>query len=102
MKIYKVRESVNDLKNCFSIAPPWCNLMRHRKQDVMRTKGKGEKKHKMKAIAKSSRASVSFPVELYHSLEHLAKEKKVSVAWIVREAAEKYVADRHPLFSKSN
>lgn len=68
----------------------------------MREKRKGEKKQKMKTIAKSSRASVSFPVELYHTLEHLAKEKKVSVAWIVREAAEKYVADQHPLFSKSN
>lgn len=69
---------------------------------MMRGKGKGKKKQKMKTIAKSSRASVSFPVELYQTLEHLAKEKKVSVAWIVREAAEKYVADRHPLFSKSN
>jgi predicted DNA-binding protein len=62
---------------------------------------KRERTNKMKTI-KTSRTSVSFPVELYHTLEHLAKEKKVSVAWIVREAAEKYVADRHPLFNKSN
>lgn len=28
-------------------------------------------------------------------------KKKVSVAWIVRDAAEKYVADQWPLFAKS-
>lgn len=68
----------------------------------MRRKKKSEKRQSMKTIAKSSRASVSFPVELYQTLEHLAKEKKVSVAWIVREAAEKYVADQYPLFSRSS
>lgn len=44
------------------------------------------------------RASVTFPPELYRILEDLAKKKKVSIAWIVREAAEKYVADQWPLF----
>ena len=44
------------------------------------------------------RASVTFPPELYKTLESLAKNKKVSLAWIVREAAEKYVADQWPLF----
>jgi CopG-like RHH_1 or ribbon-helix-helix domain, RHH_5 len=44
------------------------------------------------------RASVTFPPELYKTLEDLAKQKKVSLAWIVREAAEKYVADQWPLF----
>lgn len=48
---------------------------------------------------KTARASVSFPRELYETLEQIAHEKKVSVAWVVREAAEKYVADRWPLFS---
>jgi metal-responsive CopG/Arc/MetJ family transcriptional regulator len=45
------------------------------------------------------RISVSFPPELYKTLEQLAKRKKVSAAWIVREAADKYVADQWPLFS---
>lgn len=44
------------------------------------------------------RASVSFPREIYATLERIAQEKKVSVAWIVRDAAEKYVADQWPLF----
>lgn len=45
------------------------------------------------------RASVSFPRELYETLEQMAREQKVSVAWIVRDAAEKYVSDKWPLLS---
>lgn len=39
------------------------------------------------------RASITFPPKLYRTLEMLAKAKKVSIAWIVREAAEKYASD---------
>jgi hypothetical protein len=38
------------------------------------------------------RASISFPPSLYETLAELAKQKKVSLAWVVRDAAEKYVA----------
>lgn len=44
------------------------------------------------------RASISFPPEVYETLEKLAKQKKVSLAWVVRDAAEKYVAEEWPLF----
>jgi len=37
------------------------------------------------------RASISFPPGLYGTLEDLAKQKKVSLAWVVRDAAERYV-----------
>jgi predicted DNA-binding ribbon-helix-helix protein len=40
--------------------------------------------------ATSIRASISFPSEVYETLEIIAKEKKVSLAWVVREATEKY------------
>ena len=40
------------------------------------------------------RTSITFPPRLYRVLESLAKEKKVSLAWVVREAAEKYVIDQ--------
>lgn len=50
-----------------------------------------------KTESKTTRASVSFPNELYDTLEKIAKEKKVSVAWIVRDAAEKYVNEQWPL-----
>jgi predicted transcriptional regulator len=48
---------------------------------------------------KTVRASIGFPAEMYKSLEDIAKEKKVSVAWIVRDATEQYVARRWPLLS---
>ncbi|MGH8291686.1 MAG: CopG family transcriptional regulator [Steroidobacteraceae bacterium] len=43
------------------------------------------------------RASVSLRRELYQTLEALARQKKVSTAWILRDAAEKYVAEQWPL-----
>lgn len=45
------------------------------------------------------RASVSFPPEIYKTLEDLASKKKVSIGWVVRDAVEKYVADQWPLFA---
>ncbi len=38
------------------------------------------------------RASISFPPDLYETLEEIAKQKKVFLAWVVRDAAEKYIA----------
>ena len=38
------------------------------------------------------RASISFPADIYESLRGIAQLKKVSLAWVVRDAAEKYVA----------
>jgi metal-responsive CopG/Arc/MetJ family transcriptional regulator len=61
----------------------------------MPTKTKGGKT--MKA-ATAPRASITFPPDLYHTLEQIAKQKKVSVAWVVRDATEKYVSDQWPLF----
>ena len=45
------------------------------------------------------RTSVSFPPELYKTLEELATKKKVSIGWVVRDAVEKYVAEQWPLFA---
>jgi predicted DNA-binding protein len=42
------------------------------------------------------RASISFPRDIYQNLKNLSKQKKVSVAWVVREAAERYVAAEMP------
>lgn len=56
---------------------------------------------KMKKATGPSRASVSFPPELYRTLETLAKRKKVSIAWVVREAAEKYVEGQGPLLERA-
>jgi hypothetical protein len=40
------------------------------------------------------RASISFPPDLYETLEETAKQKKVSLAWVVRDAAERYFAGK--------
>jgi predicted DNA-binding protein len=46
------------------------------------------------------RATISFPPGVYETLGVIAKEKKVSLAWVVREATERYIADRWPLFNR--
>jgi metal-responsive CopG/Arc/MetJ family transcriptional regulator len=35
----------------------------------------------------ASRASITFPSDLYKTLEKIAQQKKVSFAWVVRDAA---------------
>lgn len=86
------------MKSMLRVAPGWCNVVRTI-GDVMRHKGKVEKKLSMKNTS-ALRASVSFSRDVYRTLEMIAKEKKVSMAWVVRDAAEKYIADRWPLFPK--
>ena len=51
-------------------------------------------------VGKSIRTSVSLPHELHDTLARLAKDKKVSVAWVIRDAAEKYVGEQWPLFNR--
>jgi predicted DNA-binding ribbon-helix-helix protein len=58
------------------------------------------KRRKSKSSA-SSRTSVTFPHDLYQNLEEIALKKKVSIAWVIRDATERYVADQWPLFAKA-
>ena len=37
------------------------------------------------------RASISFPPDLYETLEKLAKQKKVSLAWVVSDPSSRRV-----------
>jgi metal-responsive CopG/Arc/MetJ family transcriptional regulator len=39
------------------------------------------------------RASITFPSGLYEALEKIALRKKVSLAWVVRDATERYIAE---------
>jgi predicted DNA-binding protein len=56
---------------------------------------------KMKAHSTAQvRATISFPPDVYESLEMIAKQKKVSLAWVVREATEQYLVDKWPLFPR--
>ena len=55
-------------------------------------KGKGKGRRMKVQHTPAVRASITFPPDLYETLEELAKQKKVSLAWVVRDAAERYVA----------
>ncbi len=46
------------------------------------------------------RTSVSVPIDDYQELERLAQKKKVSVAWIIRDAVEQYLSRSPSLFSR--
>ena len=37
--------------------------------------------------AAAVRATITFPPDLYETIEELAKQKNVSLAWVVRDAA---------------
>jgi hypothetical protein len=50
----------------------------------------------------SVRATISFPPDMYQTLEGIARQKKVSLAWVVREAVDQYVTDKWPLFGKNH
>jgi len=41
----------------------------------------------------SVRMSVSFPASTYEILERLARKKKVSLAWVVRDAVDQYLVE---------
>ena len=49
----------------------------------------------------SVRATITFPSELYSTLEKIAEQKKVSLAWVVRDAVEQYIGEKWPLFRGS-
>lgn len=64
----------------------WCNLRSSR--------GRGVTSKKPTLVSEGTRASVTFPAGVYAELEKISEEKKVSVAWVVRDAVEMYVESR--------
>lgn len=47
-----------------------------------------------------TRVSVTLPCDVHITLEQIAREKKVSLAWVIRDAAEQYIANKWPLFGR--
>lgn len=43
---------------------------------------------------------MSLPADECAELERLAKEKRVSVSWVVRDAVSQYLASKKPLVKK--
>ena len=71
----------------------WCIVV-HRLMGAPTMATKSKKKTADEG--KTARMSVSFPTELYQTLNEIAKDKKVSFGWVVREATEQYIKDRWP------
>jgi len=66
---------------------------------MMKTKkgdGKKLKAHSTAAI----RATISFPPDVYETLEEIAKKHKVSLAWVVRDAVDRYAKDKWPILMR--
>ena len=49
--------------------------------------------------ARSVRVSVSFEVADYAAIKGIAKRKRVSTAWVVRDAVASYLNAQEPLFA---
>lgn len=65
---------------------------------VQVTRG-NKKRQSVLAESSSVRVTISFPSDIYQTLENIARQKKVSLAWVVREAAEQYIANKWPLLA---
>jgi hypothetical protein len=66
--------------------------------EIPMTRGAKRKEKLLLTDGSSVRATISFPSDMYQTLEDIAREKKVSLAWVVRNATEQYIADKWPLF----
>jgi hypothetical protein len=75
----------------------WCGV--YYNQELANVIRGAKRKKKPEPVNGSSvRATISFPSDVYQTLEGIAREKKVSLAWVVREASEQYIAGKWPLF----
>ena len=73
-------------------SPVWCKVVKikHARDEAEKEHGKKKDTQENAAI----RASISFPPDVYKTLELIAAQKKVSLAWVVRETAEKCITDQ--------
>lgn len=72
----------------------WCNVVNGYGMQGRPMKAQRTQRQKLKIDEPGTiRASISFPSDLYGSLELAAQQKKVSLAWVVRDAVEKYLLD---------
>lgn len=51
---------------------------------------------------RAMRASASLAYETYGTLQEIATKKKVSLAWVIRDAIEKYIAEQSPLDERAS
>jgi hypothetical protein len=75
-------------------SPPWCTVVKTMKRHVTMNRKKVQRTGAKAQAPPWVRASISFPSDLYETLDAIAQQKKVSLAWVVRDAAERYVEGR--------
>ena len=56
---------------------------------------------KLTGKPRATSASASLPPVLYATRQEIAKQKKLSVAWVIRDAAEKYISEQWQLFAST-
>jgi hypothetical protein len=56
--------------------------------------------NRRQTIEKSVRISVSLPADQHTALTAIAKDNRVSLAWVVRTAVEEYLSNKTPLFNQ--
>lgn len=54
-----------------------------------------------KQAAGAPRVSVTLPQDHYEAISRMAEQRKVSLAWVVRDAVERYLAADTPLFDET-
>ena len=72
-------------------------MVHHERKTQMTIKKPRARKTK---TPRAPRISITFSPDVYQTLEVIAKEKKVSLAWVVRDAAEKYITEQKPTIRK--
>lgn len=81
-------------------SPIWSNVVKQ--TSIMakaRTGGTRALKAQGQGLA-TVRVPINVPCEVVLTLETIPKEKRVSLALVVRDTAEKHIADRWPLFAR--
>jgi hypothetical protein len=58
-----------------------------------------KRKPSMRIPKNSTRVTVSLPRESYETVVRMAKNKRVSTAWVIRDAVEKYLVADIPLLA---
>jgi len=76
----------------------WCGAILPASELPDMTRGAKRKEKTKPSEGTSIRATISFPANIYQTLEDIAHQKKVSLAWVVRDASEQYIAGKWPLF----
>ena len=66
----------------------------------MMAKRKPRKARKQALSSARVRPTISFPPDVHDALERIARDKKVSLSWVVRDAVDVYLAEKWPLLNK--